>query len=398
MGRARVLVAGRPIDLSDVPFDAFVERHGRFIELLSEHFDVCLLGLRDAGDSTVVSGRWSALPYREVTIERAESSRRRRLLDAVHAGRDANIDPWECDLAGAAASLDPQAVITLGPWLSREYRALHERYRSVHLFEEDLSRMRELAPQSPQAQVLRRLLVTFESRSTRQPITACYLARQEEHGVRRRHPTAEAVYLPYTLDPQSWPIAPGPVSGSGVVVVGNLSQFRNAEGLAEMLEIVSGLAHHPLHGVRVVSDAGLHPCLKSHVRSGLLRHLHGHDVATCYQSAAIALVPAKRLTGLKTTVLQAWAMGCPVVGFSATAHSVGATATSMRSGDTAAQVLGHIEDLMQFPQQRTESALAGFDMLRNHFDDQRVQHDFLAVVRRALSTQQPALHPTSSRS
>ena len=398
MGRARVLVAGRPIDLSDVPFDAFVERHGRFIELLSEHFDVCLLGLRDAADSTVVSGRWSALPYREVTIERAESSRRRRLLDAVHAGRDANIDPWECDLAGAAASLDPQAVITLGPWLSREYRALHERYRSVHLFEEDLSRMRELAPQSPQAQVLRRLLVTFESRSTRQPIAACYLARQEEHGVRRRHPTAEAVYLPYTLDPQSWPIAPGPVSGSGVVVVGNLSQFRNAEGLAEMLEIVSGLAHHPLHGVRVVSDAGLHPCLKSHVRSGLLRHLHGHDVATCYQSAAIALVPAKRLTGLKTTVLQAWAMGCPVVGFSATSHSVGATATSMRSGDTAAQVLGHIEDLMQFPQQRTESALAGFDMLRNHFDDQRVQHDFLAVVRRALSTQQPALHPTSSRS
>ena len=398
MGRARVLVAGRPIDLSDVPFDAFVERHGRFIELLSEHFDVCLLGLRDAADSTVVSGRWSALPYREVTIERAESSRRRRLLDAVHAGRDANIDPWECDLAGAAASLDPQAVITLGPWLSREYRALHERYRSVHLFEEDLSRMRELAPQSPQAQVLRRLLVTFESRSTRQPIAACYLARQEEHGVRRRHPTAEAVYLPYTLDPQSWPIAPGPVSGSGVVVVGNLSQFRNAEGLAEMLEIVSGLAHHPLHGVRVVSDAGLHPCLKSHVRSGLLRHLHGHDVATCYQSAAIALVPAKRLTGLKTTVLQAWAMGCPVVGFSATAHSVGATATSMRSGDTAAQVLGHIEDLMQFPQQRTESALAGFDMLRNHFDDQRVQHELLSVVRHALSTQQPALHPTSSRS
>ena len=101
---------------------------------------------------------------------------------------------------------------------------------------------------------------------------------------------------------------------------------------------------------------------------------------------------------MKTTVLQAWAMGCPVVGFSATSHSVGATATSMRSGDTAAQVLGHIEDLMQFPQQRTESALAGFDMLRNHFDDQRVQHDFLAVVRRALSTQQPALHPTSSRS
>lgn len=398
MGRARVLVAGRPIDLSDVPFDAFVERHGRFIELLSEHFDVCLLGLRDAADSTVVSGRWSALPYREVTIERAESSRRRRLLDAVHAGRDANIDPWECDLAGAAASLDPQAVITLGPWLSREYRALHERYRSVHLFEEDLSRMRELAPQSPQAQVLRRLLVTFESRSTRQPIAACYLARQEEHGVRRRHPTAEAVYLPYTLDPQSWPIAPGPVSGSGVVVVGNLSQFRNAEGLAEMLEIVSGLAHHPLHGVRVVSDAGLHPCLKSHVRSGLLRHLHGHDVATCYQSAAIALVPAKRLTGLKTTVLQAWAMGCPVVGFSATAHSVGATATSMRSGDTAAQVLGHIEDLMQFPQQRTESALAGFDMLRDHFEDRRVQHDFLSVVRSALSTRRPALHPTSSRS
>ena len=397
--RPAVLVAARPFDLSDAPFDAFVERHGRMIELLCEHFTISLLGLRQETDRTLIAPRWGHLPYSEVSIGHSGSSRTQRLADAWRVSRDRDIDTEHQAIHATARLHDPDAIVTVGPWLGRAYRPLHAMRPSVHLFEEDLSQMIELAPQSRQARALRHVENFLASRSHRQPSTVCYIARSEESAARRRYPHAKAVYLPYTLDQHQWPRALSPVAGEGAIVVGNMSQMRNAEGLADLCSLVADRYEHPLWGTRVLSDSGLHPCLEPFVASGMLVPTDGRDVAAGYRSAALAIVPAQRLSGLKTTVLQAWTMGCPVVGYTVSAHSVGADQSCMRFGKTALELLDRLDELFDSPSERHALAMGGFARLRSSYDDDRNRATFLSVVRHAANAGQTAMpSPVSTRS
>jgi hypothetical protein len=397
--RPTVLVAARPFDLSDAPFDAFVERHGRMVEVLCEHFTVSLLGLRQETDRASIAPRWGRLAYSEVIISDTGSSRTKRLTHAWRVGHDRDVDPEQKAIDAAAKSHAPDAIVTVGPWLSRAYRPLHALRPSVHLFEEDLSQMLELAPQSRQARALRRVEIYLASRSHQQPSTVCYIARSEEQAARRRYPLAKAVYLPYTLDQHQWPMALSPTSGAGAIVVGNMSQLRNAEGLADLCSLVVDRSEHPLWGTRVLSDSGLHSCLEPYVASGMLVPTDGADLAAGYRSAALAIVPAQRLSGLKTTVLQAWTMGCPVVGYTASAHSVGADPSCMRFGKTPVELLDQLDELFASPSERHALAMGGLARLRSSYDDSRNRSTFLSVVRHAASTGQTTVSsPFSTRS
>jgi hypothetical protein len=389
--RPALLVAARPFDLSDAPFDSFVERHGRIIELLCDHFTVSLLGLRQETDHASIAQRWEHLPYSEVTITDAGASRTQRLASAWRVGRDRDSDAEHQTIGAAARMHGPDAVVTVGPWLSKAYRPLHALWPSVHLFEEDLTKMVEIAPQSRQARALRRVEVFLTSRSRRTPGTVCYIARSEELAARRRYPHAKAVYLPYTLDQNQWPMAPSPATGTGAVVVGNMSQLRNAEGLADLCALVTDRPGHPLWGTRVLSDSGLHPCLEPFVARGVLVPKDGRDLAAGYRSAALAIVPARRISGLKTTVLQAWSMGCPVIGYTATAESLGADRSCMRFGRTALELLDHLDQLFASSSERHALAMGGFAALRRGYDDDRNRAMFLSVVRHAANADQIAV-------
>jgi glycosyltransferase involved in cell wall biosynthesis len=397
--RPAVLVAARPFDLSDAPYDAFVERHRRMVELLCDHFTVSLLGLRGIADRAPIAPRWTHLPYSEVSIGDTGRSRTQRLVSAWRVGRDQDITAEQMAIEAAARLRTPDAIVTVGPWLDRVYRPLHAVRPSVHLFEENLSQMMELAPQSLQARALRHIEISLASRSRRQPGTVCYIARSEDQAARRRYPLAKAVYLPYTLDPDQWPTAALPVAGTGAIVVGNMSQLRNAAGLADLCSLVAHRPNHPLWGTRVISDGGLHPMLAPFVASGMLVPTDGRDPAAGYRSAALAIVPAQRVSGLKTTVLQAWSTGCPVVGYTATANSVGADQTCMRFGSTAVELLAHLDDLFASPAERDALAMGGFARLRKCYDDDRNRTTFLSLVRHAARPDQPNMFvPVSTRS
>jgi hypothetical protein len=369
------------------------------VELLCEHFTVSLLGLRQDTDRTLIAPRWGHLPYSEVSISANGSSRTQRLADAWRVGRDRDVDPEQKAIDAAARSHAPNAIVTVGPWLNRAYRPLHAMRPSVHLFEEDLSQMIELAPQSRQARALRRVEIFLASRSHRQPNTVCYIARSEEQAARRRYPHAKAVYLPYTLDQHRWPTALSPVAGTGAIVVGTMSQLRNAEGLAALCSLVADRSEHPLWGTRVLSDSGLHSCLDPFVASGMLVPTNGADLVAGYRAAALAIVPAQRLSGLKTTVLQAWTMGCPVVGYTASAHSVGADQSCMRFGKTPLELLDQLDELFDSPSERHALAMGGFARLRSSYNDDRNRTTFLSVVRHAASAGQTAMSsPVRTRS
>jgi hypothetical protein len=231
----KVLVAARPYDLSEAPADAFVTRHLAMVRALAEHATVDVVGLRPEGDDAVFAETARGLVRGEVTLPAESSTRAAR---AIRAGRrlvHQPLEAWEHSLAKLADGAAPDVVVTVGPWLDVAYRALYARHPSVHLHEEDLTTMPELAPQSRQARLLRSFEDLGRRRAGMRPDAVVVISEPELAAARRRYPGAWVVHLPYTLDPAEWPVAETASRGDRVLVVGNLANDRNSEGLVDVL-------------------------------------------------------------------------------------------------------------------------------------------------------------------
>ncbi len=93
------------------------------------------------------------------------------------------------------------------------------------------------------------------------------------------------------------------------------------------------------------------------------------DVRKYYDQAKVILVPDLEGTGVKTTVLQAWAMAKPVVATTAATRGLPVTpGTDVLVGEAPADLLRHIHDLLQQPALRKRIARAGHNTVTAHRD------------------------------
>lgn len=381
MSRHAVLVAARPYDLSEARYDAFVTRHARLADALASRYDVSMVGLRVPPDNAEVARHFSAFPYYEVAVPKPPPNRLERLRRAARDVRGRPLDCWEEELAAVAERVRPRVVVTIGPWLEAEYRVLFDGYPTVHFFEEDVMRMRELAPQSPQARLLRRTEIAARRRATR-PTATVVISGGERRAARIRFAGTSIIELPYSLNPEEWPVQETPSTGDHLLVVGRLTQPRNAEGLKDVLHHLRTTMLDKPVPVRLISADGLHPMLHPFIRLPWVEHAASDvDLWEAYRGARVVLVPARRATGLKTTVLQAWAAGCPVVCFPASAATLGATAApALRVGRHAAEVVDHVTALWASEKERSRLADAGFAQLHNRFADDHHRGRVLTLV------------------
>ena len=367
-GRLRLLVAGRPFDLSAARYDGFVARHRRFVRDLARVHDVTILSLRpDSVESSqpVVDG---VEGYLDADMAAKKSNRSARLASAIRAAIGIELKR-ERELASTVAEVKPDAVITIGPWLNKEYRPLWRRYASVHLFEEDLNRMPEIAPQSRQAKYLRAVEAWLHSLSRAQPLTVVSISRIESRSAARLFRSSAHSYLPFTLDPDEWPRFTTTSKGETALAVGNFSEGRNAEGLADVLAEMQrrGDARESLK-VDIVSGPGLHELLSPFLGLDWVRRVTVPDGLTdVYRQSWAAIVPARRLTGQKTTILQAWNCGVPVVCSREAAETVGAV-NSVLVGEDAAGIVDGLLRLRQDRLERERLAAAGFADLERFFN------------------------------
>jgi glycosyltransferase involved in cell wall biosynthesis len=380
--RPRVLVAARPYDLSEAETDGFVIRHRALLEALSGYFDLAVLGLRPPHDDAVVAVGLGHDRCDEIAIPAQSNARWDRSKAALRSVITARPAPWEHEIARIAAETRPAVVVTLGPWLDVEYRMLFRKVPTIHLFEEDLTRMADLAPQSRRGRLFRRAEIFGHGRSSAQPRVAVVINELESAAARRRYPRARIVVLPYTLPSPHWPLADSPSQGVGVIVAGNLAQERNSEGLVQILDEVTrrGLGH--ALRFRLASRAGLHPSLERFLMFDWVEHdANPGELYERYRDAAVALVPATRVTGTKSTVLQAWAAGCPVVCFPASARTLGesgrdAVLCATSPSEVVTALLGAIND----EQLRSHLVDAGFDQLKTRFDADTHTQRFIDLV------------------
>lgn len=156
-----------------------------------------------------------------------------------------------------------------------------------------------------------------------------------------RRPT---VVIPHSIDAGYWqapPEGPAPsLRAHDAFVIGNFGALRNAEGLREIL---AELRTRPPQGrPRIVLASGVPPHdLLSEVSDEEVRWLGSvDDPRPLYRSARVTLVPSQRVRGVKTTILQGWATGCPVVTSTAAAMSVqGADGVDLLAGGSPGEIV-----------------------------------------------------------
>lgn len=377
-----VLVAASPHDLSEAPADAFAMRHLAMVRLLAEHHDVTILGLRPALDDAEFAPDLRELVCREVRLPVRSTTRARRLGRAVRRVAHDPLTEWERAIEETARATAPDVAVTIGPWLDYEYRVLFHAYPSIYVFEEDITRMPEIAAQSRQAALLR----SFEDLGRRQagmvPTAVVVISETEAPAARRRFPRSRVVHLPYTLDASEWPLAESESIGEHVLVVGNLAQDRNAEGLVDILQEIKARNLTEELPVRLVSETGLTPTLATIAEEPwILDPGPVDDLWNVYRQNAAALVPSTRATGFKTTVLQAWTAGCPVVCRPASARTLGSGTTSaVLVGDTAGEVVDHLLALRRDAPKRHQLVAAGLELARTSFSPSDGQQHLLTLT------------------
>ncbi len=98
-----------------------------------------------------------------------------------------------------------------------------------------------------------------------------------------------------------------------------------------------------------------------------------------YRNAWAALVPSLRMSGQKTTVLQAWATGCPVICTVAASRTVDG-GDAVLSGADVEGVVDRITELRANPAARVRLARAGLARLKADFDPDEGERRLLDAV------------------
>ncbi|HEY3672410.1 MAG TPA: glycosyltransferase family 4 protein [Acidimicrobiia bacterium] len=105
------------------------------------------------------------------------------------------------------------------------------------------------------------------------------------------------------------------------------------------------------------------------------------DLRANYATTKVVLVPAVAVTGVKTTLLQAWAMGKPAV--STPQSAVGVPAVDRENvliGRTTAELVELCAQLAESPTRREQLGAAGRQTVLEHLDGARIAAEFAQLV------------------
>jgi glycosyltransferase involved in cell wall biosynthesis len=110
------------------------------------------------------------------------------------------------------------------------------------------------------------------------------------------------------------------------------------------------------------------------------------DLRPYYARTKVVVVPTCQGTGVKTTILEAWAMGRPVVATSFALKGLPARpGENVLVGETPEDLLRHVRTLLQDPVVSARIAQSGLETVRRERDIKRLAEQFVAVCVGALS-------------
>lgn len=361
-----VLVVCFPYQLS-LPFNGFVDRHVRMVTILASEFDVTVLYLCESRSPEVPSQLPAGVTTQfEVQMPRLASSRKMRLKEAWRHVRGVESAADQVIIA-AAAEAHPDVVVAVGPEGLGEYRSLYRRYPSLYLFEEDIEATID-HPLSLRARYFRRLIDWLYSHANDQPEVVGSISEREVPAARKIYPRSQHRVIPHTLPQEDWPRFDEPSDGDWAIVVGDLTKKRNSEMLVGMLAEIERRGGVAGLKIRLISGPGIDQSLVPYLEMPWVEWLLASgSLVDLYRQAWVALVPAARVTGVKTTILQAWACACPVLSSEPAANSVDGR-DAILVGRTAVEMVDALVALLGAPEIRFRLVRAGLNALLTRFN------------------------------
>jgi glycosyltransferase involved in cell wall biosynthesis len=328
---------------SEVPSEqstsGFAARLHHFIAATSEHMDVTLLLVRQPGQEIDPPVEAAPGPDRVRILEapyvawRAPGRKGRMLRRLIHYPFDRL--PFHCypralpDLATAIEDEAPTCVGFVSSYLVHLAADLPRDLPLIALLDEGLERTFAEDLEGPAW--LKPVLTLSEARkyarlyrwAGRRAAAVTAISADEEAWFTKTIDPSKIVVIPHGIDTSYFrPLEPAEPD-TDVLVVGDLRSSRNHVGAVRTWEAAAG--------------AGWQWTFVGAVDDGVASILHAGgatvtgrvpDVRPYYQRAKVVLVPALAGTGVKTTSLQAWSMGRPLV-----ASAVGAIGLPARHGE-----------------------------------------------------------------
>lgn len=171
-----------------------------------------------------------------------------------------------------------------------------------------------------------------------------------------------------------------------VAIFGDMSEARVYEGAIELYTCIQAAAASspPLKWVFVGKD----PAAKVRALRAPSVTVTGTvpDVRPFYSRTRVAVVPTRSGTGVKTTVLQGWAMGKPVVATPFALRGLPARAgENVLVGETPAELAAHVLRLVHSPELAKSVAEAGLSTVRAERDSRRIAETFADLCATVLA-------------
>ena len=354
----------------DVPMaHGFVPRYEALIASLRRRAEVTVVGISPKIETV--------LPFTEMPLiapmafDEPRTSSMGRLGNAVHLlGGRLTQSAWERELVGGLRFTEPDVIVTLN-YRRRELTRLAARVAPTVLFAEERSGLRW--QRTRLAQLPPPVLMAFSDfaerwaarRAKRIAVIGPGEATWAQEAFRR-----SVSVVPLRIDSDWWAqrVEPDGAAGSfDVVTVANLAEERNATGLIDIIDALGAAGWPEGLRLRLVSATGFHPGLSERAGPAVVLEGTVADPRAICAGAMAMLVPAFRAFGVKTGILQGWAMGRCVVTTAPSAETVGGThAFDLLAGSTPDQVADLIRGLPA-REDRAGIVMAGRDHLALKF-------------------------------
>ena len=333
----------------DVPLaHGFVPRYEALITSLRRRAEVTVVGISPKIENV--------LPFTEMPLiapmafDPPGTSAMSRLATALHLlGGRITQSAWERELVGGLRFTEPDLIVTLN-YRRRELTRLAARVAPTALFAEERSGLRWRRTRL--AQLPPPVLMAFHDFAQRwsagRAKRVCVIGPGEVQWAEESFRRPVSV-VPLRIDTEWWAerveadAAAGPFD---VVTVGNLAEERNAEGLVDIIDALRAQGWPDGLRLRLVSATGFHPDLSERGSAEVVLEGKVADPRQICAGAVAVLVPAFRAFGVKTGILQGWAMGRCVVTTGPSAETVGGTSgLDLLSGATPEEVAAVIAGL-----------------------------------------------------
>lgn len=273
---------------------------------------------------------------------------------------------WERAASKALRAWSPDVVLALAPW-QPILAGLGPRGIPVALFaEEDLSiHQQGEHERKPRARWKEWLRVAMRPA----PRVVVVIASKEERWAAQQFPRSTVLVVPHAIDLDYWsPGGPGADRAkASILCAGDFRQARNFAGLDHIAQAFTSEQAKTLTCTIASAYPPPDKLLSDH--GALLQYLGAvEDLRPLYERSTLSLVPAFTVTGVKTQILQAWAMGCPVVTTAAGAASVGGTSgEDLLAGESPDEVAAHIAAVVADPAMALHLSANGVAQVKKHF-------------------------------